>query len=677
MPASCCASGSRCSTRGGPMVDDADFLADFMDDYFVECEEHLAAIRAQLLELERSVGTAVRPAVLEDLFRSFHSIKGISGMVEMREAEMLAHQMESYLRALRQREVALSQRGVDGLIAGVQALEATLAARRDGKAAPPIDRIVRQIGALIPSAPFPPPPAATNPAEAGASWRVTFTPSAERVARGVNVDYVRAQLRELGTIIDATPKVRPDGIAFEFLFAGDLAPELLERWRPDGLVAERFEAAVVATPLAPAPADTDDVPAGSAEPADSPDGGDIGARLGASHVVRVEMSRLDELMRMIGDLVISRARLESALARVERHVPPVEWRTVQENSQTIERQLRDLREGVIRVRLVPVREIFRRMPFVVRDLARETDKRVRLELRGQETEIDKYLIERMMDPVLHLVRNAVSHGFETAAERAAAGKPQEGTLTLAASSAGQSVLLEIADDGRGIDAAAVAARARAMGVPLPEGELGPRALLEVICAPGFSTRDETDRASGRGVGMAVVKATVEALNGTIELESTPGAGRRSVIRLPLTLSITDALIAHVGERAFAVPQAQVREVVEIEPSALRRVEHHEIAPFRGGSLPILRLSSLFGIPPSVRRALHVFVVGSGRDAVGVAVDRISGQREIVVRRMDDSLIDVDGIAGATDLGDGRVVLILDLPALGRERLQSLTAGSAT
>ena len=654
------------------MANDPDFLAGFMDDYFVECEEHLTAIRGQLLELERGVGAAaVRPALLEELFRSFHSIKGISGMVELREAEMLAHQMESYLRALRQKDVVLSQRGVDALIAGVQALETTIAARRDNRKGPSIEPSVQELAAVTPaaSAPAAPPAAPAAPAPV-ASWRVTFTPSAERVARGVNVDNVRARLRERGTIVDATPRVLPEGIAFEFLFAGDLTPELLDAWRPDGLVAERLTAPTVAAP--PPAAET---PASEATSGEAPEGGDA-ARLGTSHVVRVEMARLDELMRMIGDLVISRARLESALARVERHVPPVEWRTVQENSQTIERQLRDLREGVIRVRLVPVREIFRRMPFVVRDLARETDKRVRLELRGQETEIDKYLIERMMDPVLHLVRNAVSHGFEPAAERAALGKPEEGTLTLSASSVGESVLLEIADDGRGIDPAAVAARARAIGVPVPEGELGPRALLDIICAPGFSTREETDRASGRGVGMAVVKATVEELNGTISLDTAPGEGTRFLIELPLTLSITDALIAHVGDRTFAVPQAQVREVVEMDPAALRRVEQHEIAPFRGGSLPILRLGRLFGMASAPRRALHVFVVGTGRDAIGIAVDRISGQREIVVRRMADDLIDVEGIAGATDLGDGRVVLILDLPALGRYRGDPVAAGGA-
>jgi two-component system chemotaxis sensor kinase CheA len=390
-------------------------------------------------------------------------------------------------------------------------------------------------------------------------------------------------------------------------------------------------------------------------------------------VVRVDLTRLDELMRIIGDLVISRARLDDALARVERRVPPVEWRVVQEQSQTIERQLRDLREGLMRVRLVPVREIFRRMPFVVRDLARDTGKQVRLEMRGQDTEIDKFLIERMMDPVLHLVRNAVSHGLEDPAERVAAGKPAEGTLTLAAASVGDMVLIEVADDGRGIDAAAVATRARTMGIAVPDGALDMATLLDVICAPGFSTRAESDRASGRGVGMAVVKNTIVELNGRFTLQTAPGEGTRFVIELPLTLSITDALIAHVGDRTFAVPQGNVRVVVEIDPASVRVIERHELAPFRGGSLPILRLSRLFGIAEQPRRALHVFVVGSGTDAVGVAVDRVSGQREIVVRSMADSLVKAGGIVGATDLGDGRAVLILNLPDLARHARATMGA----
>jgi two-component system chemotaxis sensor kinase CheA len=546
---------------------------------------------------------------------------------------------------------------VDALIGGVDALEGVVAARRDNRASPAVSSAMRAIAAVVPA------PSAFSPA-AGAHgapsvlppWIVTFTPSAALNARGLNVDTVRARLRERGTILNAVPKILETGIAFEFGFAGDLDEDTLAAWSADGLIAARSIPPAAVQPALP-DSDEPDVPAPSA----------------ASHYVRVDLARLDELMRMIGDLVISRARLGDTLARIEPRVPPVEWRAVHENSAAIERQLRDLREGVVRVRLVSVGEIFRRMPFVVRDLAKDSQTKVRLVLQGQETEIDKYLIERMMDPVLHLVRNAVSHGFEPPAERRAANKPEEGTLTLSAAAAGDSVMLEIADDGRGIDAEAVTRRARGLGMAVPDGPLDDATLLDLICAPGFSTREETDRASGRGVGMAVVKSTVQQLNGTLALDTEPGRGTRFIIELPLTLSITDAMIATVGDRTFAVPQSSVREVIEVEPSALRAIENHEIFPYRGGILPIVRLSRLFGIAERPRRALHAFVIGTGLDAVGIAVDHIKGQREVVVRTMADDMIKVEGIAGATDLGDGRVVLILNMGVLARNARPALDA----
>jgi two-component system chemotaxis sensor kinase CheA len=370
-------------------------------------------------------------------------------------------------------------------------------------------------------------------------------------------------------------------------------------------------------------------------------------------------------MRLVGDMVVSRARLEDTLDRVESHVPFHEWRALQEHSSRIERQLRDLREGVMRVRLVPVGEIFRRMPFVVRDLARDSGKRVRLDLTGQGTEIDKFLIERMMDPVLHLVRNAISHAIEPPEQRIASGKPPEGVIRLSASTAGETVVLEIGDDGTGIDVDAVAARARAKGMSIPDGPIDMRTLLDIICASGFSTRDEADRASGRGVGMAVVRTTVEELGGTLGVHTTAGRGTTFRITLPLTLAITDAIIAHVGSHIFAVPQSAVDEVIEVDASALQAIEHNELLVYRGGTLPMVRLAHLFGIEVKERPRLHAIVVGTGRDAVGLIVDRIAGQREIVVKTITDPLIHTQGVSGATELGDGRLVLILDVSALGR------------
>jgi two-component system chemotaxis sensor kinase CheA len=305
------------------------------------------------------------------------------------------------------------------------------------------------------------------------------------------------------------------------------------------------------------------------------------------------------------------------------------------------------------------------MPFVVRDLARDSGKRVQLEIVGDATEIDKFLIERMMDPVLHLVRNAISHAIEAPAVRVAAGKPADGRIQLRASTAGESVVLEITDDGSGIDVEAVRRRARSSGMSVPDGPLDARTLLDIICASGFSTREEADRGSGRGVGMAVVRSTVEALGGTLGLRSEPGRGTSFEMTLPLTLAITDAIIAHVGGQTFAIPQSSVREVIEVEAASLRSIERNELITYRGGTLPIVRLASLFKISVENRSRFHAIVIGTGLTAVGVLVDRIGGQREIVVKTINDPLIRVEGVSGATELGDGRLVLILDVSALSR------------
>ena len=627
-----------------------EFLAEFLEDYFAESDEHLTAVRRILLELEPKGGAAeISRATVEELFRSFHSLKGLAGMVQLRAAELVSHHLESYLRRLRDADGVLTSAGVDALIAGTDLLEQVIAARRLGQEPPAIDHVTAQLAALVeagPAAESAAPPAGSN----GDQWMVRFTPTPELAGRGVTVDRVRTLLRERGEITSATPRIDPGGgICFEFLVTGRLDPAA-ETWRDQGLTLE---------PILPPERD-----AASGALIAPPPPQVIGPMMPPSQFVRVDLGRLDELMRLIGDLVITRARLADSLSRVERHVPPVRWRAVQENSLAIDRHLRDLREGVVRVRMVPASEIFRRMPFVVRDLARE-DKKVRLEIAGQDTELDKYLIERMMDPVLHLVRNAVSHGLETIAERRVAGKTDEGLLTLSAAAVGDTVVLEITDDGRGIDAGAVARRARDKGIEVPDGPqstLSHEALLDILCAPGFSTREAADLASGRGVGMAVVKNTVQELGGTLTLDTVAGHGTRFAIELPLTLAITDAIIGTVGERTFAVPQSAVREVIEVDPETVRALENNEIVAHRGAVLPLVRLATVFGIEPRPRRRLHVLVAGGARGAIGVVFDRVLGQREIVVRAVSDPLIRVPGVSGATDLGDGRVVLILDLAA---------------
>jgi two-component system chemotaxis sensor kinase CheA len=662
---------------------DSEFFAGFLDDYFAECEEHLIVARRALLSLEASVN---RPqadrALLDELFRSFHSLKGISGMVGAREAERVAHEMEGYLRAMRQGGATLTPEGLDALIAGVKTLEAVVSAHRHQTPPPDIDPVLARLAGVTsaenaPSeSPSGPPPdslaLSTAPAakalrkglseEEGARleaarrnglriWRFEFSPSAELAGRGVGVGSVRERLQGAGELIHAAPLITSlGGVTFEFIVASAADDAEFVAWREDGLSYELYE------PPQSAPTAVDN--GGARSPAQ-------GSSRAPAHVVRVDLQRLDELMRMVGELVISRSHLENKLNRIESSLPPAEWRSLQETNLAIERQLRDLREGIMQARMVPVGEIFERMQFVIRDLARESGKQVRLEMSGQETEIDKYLVERMTDPLLHLVRNAVSHGLEAPDERRAAGKEIKCRVSLRAFTSGETVVIIIEDDGRGIDREFVAARAREAGL-LPAGmELGADELLDVICAPGFSTREEADRASGRGIGMAVVQRTVLELGGSLALDTRVGRGTRFTIELPLTLAIADAMIARVCGQTFAIPQSAVREVIEIDPAAIRALENNEILPYRGGVLPLVRLKRFFGLAGKESRTLHAFVVGSASNPLGLVVDKIVGQREIVVRAMTDPLVQVPGVAGATELGDGRAVLILDAAALAR------------
>ena len=642
-------------------------FADFIDDYFVECDEHLGIARQSLLALEASVDQPhVDRGRLEELFRSFHSVKGLSAMVGVAEAEKLAHQMESYLSALRAGRARLTTGGLETLISGVLMLERVIGARRENLPPPSVDALLAEFAALVrldPSdarhamAPTVAPllmeldvdktrALAAALAHGKHAWRFTFVPSPELSARSVNVNAIRQRLQSIGDLIHAAPVVLPGGgIAFTFIVATDQAEETFAPWEADALTHALYVAPPTAEPSAPSSATT--------------------SSLMPPNMVRVDLGRLDDLMRMVGELVISRARLAEALRRIESRVPNGEMRALHETNQAIERQLRDLREGVMRVRLVPVREIFARMQFVVRDLTREFGKKVTLSLSGQETEIDKLLVERMMDPLLHLVRNAVSHGLESSEERLAAGKSPDGSLMLRASTTGETIVIEVEDDGRGIDADAVVERAKAAGLVAADTTSENVVLLDILSAPGFSTRDEADRTSGRGVGMAVVRTVIEELGGSMTLETRVGQGTHFTIQLPLTLAIADALIVTVSGQTFAVPQVAVREVLQVEPANLRVLENNELIPYRAGVLPLVRLTTFFGQPDQPGGSFHTLVVGTGRNAVGLAVERVIGLREIVVRPLADALLRVPGIAGVTELGDGRVVLILDAVPLAR------------
>ena len=657
--------------------------AELLNDFYSESDEHLSAIRDSLVALESSVGRAqIDGTVIEKLFRSFHSFKGISAIVGLKSAETLAHVAEDYLRDLSRGTRTLSGDGVDLLMSATHRLEQIVRAHRENSTLPEIESILNPLSAAIKQS-----DAETNQkasaVAAGASsvqadvevarargavvWRCTFLPTAELDQRGVNVNSIRTRLNEAGEILSSTPEVRPNGsVAFEFVVSLRETLSDLDAWEKDGLTFSPFEqSGGGGMGAAPNNATLPITMDGEHNPFVAP-----------SHVVRVDLSRLDELMRITGELVIHRSRLDEQLTKAARGEAALDVESLDEVNTALARALRDLREGIMRVRLVPVAEIFSRMPFVVRDLARETGKKIRLNLSGQQTEIDKFLVERLKDPLLHLVRNSVSHGIETPAERLTAGKPADATISLSASTVGDCVLIEVADDGRGVDAQHIARRAAAEGLRVPE-TLDSPAVLNLLCAPGFSTKDEADRAAGRGVGMAVVNNTVRELGGTLTMHSEPGQGTRFVLRLPLTLAIAEAFIVSSGKETFAVPQTFVQEILQMTADQVHRVNRTELLPYRDSVLPLFRLSSLLRAEAATRLRSLVLVLSSERGSVGLVVDQVHGQREVVVRSIRDPLIKVPGVAGATELGDGKPVLILDAAALTDGVVRPHTRGTRT
>lgn len=626
---------------------------ELLDDFYAEFDELLTSVRNSLVQLEK-IADVPEPdaATIEGLFRQLHTLKGISAIAGLRFGEQVAHAMEDLLRLLKKGQVELSPQMVDVLLVAAQRLGLIGAAHRLKKSLPEIDDVLGQLHQFLPGQkPSSASTQATEPVDKPAGdplaaarerglhlYTVRFAPSNKLDKRGVNVGSVRERLKAIGEIISATPSVKGKGIVFEFVVGARENPTDFSAWEHDEI---KFEALVDNAKSTNAPETNTEVSFSDT------------LSLSPSHIVRVDLGRLDDLMRITGEMVIQRSRLEERINKSTADIA-----SLKEINLAFSRSLREMRQVITRMRMVPVAEIFSRLPFVVRDLSRESDKKVRVALEGRQTEIDKYVVERLKEPLLHLVRNAFVHGIESPQERTAAGKPAEATIDLRAQSQGEIVVIQIRDDGRGIDPEKVAAKARKLGLPVPE-RLDSAALLKILCAAGFSIRDEADFAAGRGVGMSVVENTVRELNGSLSLESTLGAGTTFTLKLPLTLSITEALIVTASDQTCAVPQGSVSEIIQLPALELRKVKKTAVIPYRNGLLPVKTLRSMFRFPQSTSETLTVVVLQVERGLVGLVVDRVVAQREIVIRPLADPLLKVPGISGATELGDGRPILILD------------------
>jgi two-component system chemotaxis sensor kinase CheA len=661
-------------------------FTDFLPAYLAEVEELLGAAHAHLLALETVARQgASSPRTVRELFRALHTIKGLSAMIDVEPIVSVAHWMETALRQANQAGGRLPEANIEPLMEGLRAIEQRvrqLAAGKPVSDAPA--KLLERLEAL--GAPT------SGQEESGATGvtlelepvlasklsatdheqllagvtagrravRLDYVPSAERAAQGLTINTVRERLGRLGEIVKVVPLAGavPGGgnLTFALLVLTEAADAaLLDALGGPPATLRQLAAPAPREPVAPPP-----------EPLELSDDvlPETPHRAG---VLRVAVPRLDDALEKLSALVVSRSKLARAVADLTAAGAPTRdlVQVLQENA----RQLRDLRAAILHLRMVRVGEVLERLPLLVRGLRRTTGKQVRLELDVGDAELDKAVADRLLPAFVHLVRNAVDHAIEKPEERRAAGKPEEGVVRVVchARSNGR-VELTVSDDGRGVDAAAVAARAE---VPVPGSEAE---LLELLCRPGLTTRASADAHSGRGMGMDIVKRIiVDQLGGELRLDTQPGVGTKFTLCVPFTITIVDAFVFACAGLRYAVAVSTVEEIIEVDPTRLVRppgpgASGMTLVERRGMAVPLVPLERLLrrdsGREGPGPKALIVRQRGT---PVAFAVDRLLGQQEIVLRPLEDPLVRVPGVAGATDLGDGLPTLVLDLSTLGAAR----------
>ncbi|MBI3392140.1 MAG: chemotaxis protein CheA [Nitrospirae bacterium] len=607
-----------------------DEMQEIIQDFLVETQEILDGLDEKFVELEKRPDD---PDLLNSIFRGAHTIKGAAGFLGFTQMVELAHKTESLLNKLRNGEMSVTPPIMDVILLAVDQIKVLLgkirehdqkpadlsgilarleAAMVSGKAAGAASPApVAQAAPAAPKAVSPPPPPLPSPGE-----------------------------KPIGEILVAEGKITREQLA-EALDAQQKAPKLGEILVQKNMVAE------------------DDVIRAVEKQSH--------AGAGVEQTIRVDTKRLDSVLDLVGELVLGRNRLAKIQAQFEgRNGDDPLVTSLGEVSSHINLITTDLQLAVMKTRMQPVRRVFSKFPRMVRDMGRAKGKEIELQVFGEETELDKSVIEEIGDPLVHLIRNAVDHGIEMPDARQAAGKPRKGTILLSAYHEGNSIIIEIEDDGKGIDHAVIRQKAVEKGAidRATADRMTEREAINLIFAAGFSTAEKVSELSGRGVGMDVVKTNITKLNGIVEINTEVGKGTRMRIRLPLTVAIIQALMVEVGREAFAIPLATVVETIRIGASEIRTVDGREVISLRKTILPLIRLATEFGIETagSLER-YYVVVIAVGEKRFGVVVDRLRGQEEVVIKSVGEYLDTNDGIAGATITGDGKVVLILDMAVL--------------
>jgi len=682
-------------------------MRQFQATFFAESREGLDAMESGLLSLE-AAGNDLD--TVNTIFRAAHSIKGGAATFGFKAITNTTHLLETLLDQVRGGKRSVDAELSDALLASVDILRELLGSAEAGNPddsgrSEPLNARLSELlnggSAATPAAtPHNPPAASSAAPEAVATthWQVDFSPHENMFITGNDPLRILRELARLGpmdvncdtsklpSLSDLDPhtaylawtlelpvSIKRAHIADAFSWVEDECDLRIEGvgQKADSVAATPAVAVAPAAPVAaePEPLATTPPVASSTAPAPAEGKSNVTpmasgkAAEPADSSIRVNISKVDALINLVGELVITQAMLKQQSNALD---PTLHEKLLNGLTQ-LDRNTRDLQEAVMSVRMLPVEFVFSRFPRMVRDLASRLGKRVNLRTSGEGTELDKGVIERIVDPLVHLVRNSVDHGLETPELREAAGKNPVGTVTLSASHQGGHIVIEIIDDGRGLNREKILAKAAERGLPvndqMPDGEV-----WKLIFHPGLSTAEQVTDVSGRGVGMDVVRQNIAALGGDIDIESVLGQGTRVTIRLPLTLAILDGMTVSVGNEIFVLPLGYVVESLQPGPGDIKRVTgSNRVLKVRSEYVPIHDMGEVFNVPrgPDTVRLGTVVVVENGGRKLALEVDELVGQQQVVVKSIESNYKRINGIAGATILGDGRVALIVDIVSIIR------------
>jgi len=660
-------------------------------DFLAEAEEILDQICSDLGAMSDSIdGGECSPDSLNSVFRGAHSLKGLAGMFGFIGVQELSHNLENLLDSLRLGKVKFTPQVMTLLMDALEILGAMIRNLSDGGGDdPPIEQLVARINSTV---------AATGDSDSDSIISSLGLPSSmlnalteyeehrllENIKKSRNVFSVLASfslatfdqdlaeltdvLKKTGEVVSTLPSVgasMESSIDFEILYGSaktldevillisdtNATVRLLGKATPSSSLSMEVPAVLDLEEIVPNIQQDSSVTAKS-----------------MSRTVRVDIGKLDDLMNIVGELVLSHSTITDIIEKMRQAGYTGNIQELQKAAKGLDRKLNELQKGVMEIRMIPVGQLYDKMGRIVRKISKEQGKKVDLKTFGADTELDKLIMEDIADPLMHIIRNAIDHGIETPAERSAAGKSERGLIKLSSYQKGNHVVIEVEDDGRGIDLEKVKQKALGKGIISKTEVLSEREVIELIFLPGFSTTETVSDISGRGVGMDVVKNNIAAVSGMVDVETTLGRGSRMIITLPITLAIIKALIISTAGHFYALPITSVLESIMLEKKDILTVERKEVVQLRESTLPLLRLNSFFHLESKGNDSdsFFVVVVGVAEKRLGIVVDDLLGQQDIVIKNLGTMFEGLHGVSGAADLGDQRTILVLDVSGIIHE-----------